>query len=300
LAAAWADVADAQVAVVLSDDGMPYEDAADAIRAEFASRPGRTPIVDVVGASATRDGRVALPQRTRIVVTVGTAAARAELDVAPDTPVLGILVPKQAWPPARCVAAQAPRPRCSAIYLDQPLARQFNLIAAALPGRERVGVVAGPGNVEALPEMRHVAAGRGLSLATRTIDGPADLYPTLEGLLPSVDVLLAMPDPAVLTTASARSLLVGAYRFRVPVVAFSESYVRAGAMLAVYSTPREIGRQAAEIIAAALAAPGAPALPPPQYPKYYSIAINHEVARSLGIRLADEQALRLALGGLHE
>jgi len=33
------------------------------------------------------------------------------------------------------------------------------------------------------------------------------------------------------------------------------------------------------------------ALPPPQYPKYFSVGVNYQVARSLGLAIEDEAAL---------
>jgi hypothetical protein len=32
-------------------------------------------------------------------------------------------------------------------------------------------------------------------------------------------------------------------------------------------------------------------LPPPEYPKYFSVSLNYQVARSLAINVSDEMAL---------
>lgn len=74
-------------------------------------------------------------------------------------------------------------------------------------------------------------------------------------------------------------------------MAFSPAYVRAGALLAVYSTPTQIGQQAGALARGVLL--GQP-LGVPQYPLQFEISVNEHVARSLGLKLdADQLAERL-------
>ena len=65
-------------------------------------------------------------------------------------------------------------------------------------------------------------------------------------------------------------------------MAFSPAYVRAGALLSLYTTPSQIGVQAAAM--AKTVVQGAP-LPAPQYPLEYEVGVNEYVARSLGLML---------------
>src|SRR6185369_16911462 len=74
-----------------------------------------------------------------VIVAVGVQAMRnvASWDNVP--PVLNVLVPRASYD--RLVAESGRtrrRAQFSAIYLDQPLARQLNLIRQVLPGRQRV------------------------------------------------------------------------------------------------------------------------------------------------------------------
>ncbi len=103
------------------------------------------------------------------------------------------------------------------------------------------------------------------------------------------DVFLALPDARVVNADTAQNLLLTSFRLRAPVVAWSAGYVRAGALAAVYTTPAQAGAQAAELARALLR--GA-AVPAPQYPRTYSIAINRQVARSLGLEIDDEAQIR--------
>ncbi len=285
-----------RVLVLLSDESAPYREAADALRQTLARLKGSAASVAVLSASAKEARGEALRDST-LVVTVGVAAAKMALAGEGNYPVLSIVIPKQAFEALHCEAAAPARHRCSAVYFDQPLARQLNLIEAALPQRRRIGLVLGPTSAKVLPELTLEAAQRGLSVVQRTITDADQLYPALQGVLPEADLLLAVPDGVVLTTASARSLLVSAYRYQIPVVAFSENYVNAGAMLAVFSTPAQLGRQAAEQIGIEA---GKVTLPAPQFPRYYTVRSNPQVARSLGIAVVDEAGVRARLAGMRE
>jgi ABC-type uncharacterized transport system substrate-binding protein len=289
----------ARIDVVVSDESAPYLEAANAFTETLARSGERAPKVTVLAAAELRGAKADALDDSSLVVTIGAIAAHAVLERHGSYPVLSIVIPKSTFESLHCEATSLERQRCSAIYLDQPLARQLNLIRAALPARRHLGVVLGPTSGEALPELREEAAQRKLSLASRVISDSSQLYPALQAVLSDSDLLLAMPDGVVLTVASARSVLVSAYRFQVPVIAFSESYVKAGALLALYSTPEQVGRQAAELVVAGLQGGVAP-LPQPQYPKYFSVGVNEQVARSLGIRIADEKALWSQIGGDRE
>lgn len=67
------------------------------------------------------------------------------------------------------------------------------------------------------------------------------------------------------------------------------TYVKAGALLALYSTPAQIGQQAGEVARQGLASGS---LQPPAAPRHFRIGTNPYVARSLGISLEDASVLQ--------
>jgi ABC-type uncharacterized transport system substrate-binding protein len=106
----------------------------------------------------------------------------------------------------------------------------------------------------------------------------------LDRLLRRSDAMLAIVDPLVFNRNNVRNVLLTAYRNKVPVFGVSEPYTRAGSVAAVYSTPGHIGAQLAEEILA-FATVGDAGLPTPQFPRYFSVAYNARVARSLDLSL---------------
>lgn len=65
-------------------------------------------------------------------------------------------------------------------------------------------------------------------------------------------------------------------------IAYSESYVKAGALLALFSSPQQIGRQTAELVNCFVVACDDLAIKE-HHPKYFSVRVNKVVARQFGI-----------------
>ena len=90
------------------------------------------------------------------------------------------------------------------------------------------------------------------------------MFAALKPVLDDAEVLLAVADPEVYNGTTVSNILLATYRAQLPVVAFSPAYVNAGALLALYSTPRQIGTQAAGL--ARQLQLGGPTVAASQYP----------------------------------
>lgn len=280
----WATGA-VSVWVALSDTGGAHAEAAAALRAEIEqAQPGR------IEWRVAHWSQFASPKpEPQWVVAVGIAAHRGMQELfAGDTtppPLLSILVPRLAFEriadPARLRAGSL-----SAVFLDQPPGRQLDMIRLALPAVRNVGILVSRESKGHAPALEKAAKDRGLQLVTSQVD-QSGLFPSLQSLLPEVELLLALPDPAVFNSQTAANILTAAYRRQVPLVGFSPAYVKAGALLALYSTPAQVGARGGELLRQAL--PGK-SLPPPQWPREFAVAINRDVAHSLGLAL-DERHL---------
>lgn len=137
-----------------------------------------------------------------------------------------------------------------------------------------------------------------LSLVRQTVTADERLIGPLENVLSEADLLLAVPDPLVFNRNTAQSLFLTSYRYRAPVLGYSRSLTRAGALLSLHSSPAQIGRQTAEWVNSAIQGVTV-RLPPPAHPAYFSISINEQVARSLGFVVPSETVLEKRLGEEH-
>ncbi|MDZ4251689.1 MAG: ABC transporter substrate binding protein [Sulfuritalea sp.] len=279
----WA-AATIPVWVALSATGGVHAEAAQALQAEVEQAlPGR---VQWRVAHWSRFTSAVPPPQW--VVAIGTGAQRGMQDLfardTPPPPLLSILVPRLAFErmadPARLRAGSL-----SAVFLDQPPWRQLELIRLALPNVRKVGMLVGAESKGQLPGFEKAAKERGFELVQAPVE-PAGLFAALRSVLPDADVLLALPDPGVFNSQTAANILTAAYRRQVPLVGFSPAYVKAGALLALYSTPAQVGARGGELLRHALTGK---ALPAPQWPREFAVAVNQDVARSLGFALDELQ-----------
>jgi putative ABC transport system substrate-binding protein len=280
-----------EVLIVLSQDAPAYREVSDAFKGALAAgrETGARP-----AATVERNVRsIANEALTRyeLVVTIGLAAAEAVLDrdepAVPRT--LCLLIPRTSFESLIGHRNLVQQRRVSAVYIDQPIGRQLDLIHAALPGRTRLGVIFGPSSVALRDELRAGAPARDLALRLAEVSEPEGMYAASQAILPEVDVLLALPDSIAFNSSTAYLVMLASYRAQIPVVGFSDSLANAGALLAIFSTLQQQGRHGAEVAVRALAEDSK--LESPQYPRYFTVRSNDSVARSLGIHLADPRSL---------
>jgi len=230
-----------------------------------------------------------------LYVTVGVRAARAVKAARARSRMLATLIPKESFEALFGNAGEEIARTSSAIFIDQPLGRQLDLIRLALPAARRVGVLLGPHSRTQAGELERLSRERELRIIAEPVETTADLVPALSRLLAHADVLLALPDEVVFNPSSAETILLLSYRRAIPLMAYSRAYAKAGALIALHTSPEQFGRQAAEIVLQTLQGSGQ-ALPAPQYPKYFQVSWNRAVAQSLEIPARDESELAQKLG----
>lgn len=268
------DASRSAVTVVLSEDGGPYREFSDALDEFLAARNVHPRVIDAGQPLPTKG----------LIVAVGMKAAEAAADS--DAPhVLDALVTRAGY--QQLLRDFPERANSSVIYLDQPVRRAALLIAAALPGKRNVGLLYSDPPAD-LAAMKQEFRDRGLALQAQTVNAAHPLSNALQDVLGRSDVLLALPDTTVYNGSTIRNILLASYRSNVPLVGFSPGYVKAGALCAVFSTPRQIARQAAAMI---LQFDDTHALPLPQYPREFEVMVNEQVARSLGLQVRSATAL---------
>lgn len=280
------------VVLLLSDSSPLYQETAQAIRAQLEPESARLALKSVVLSEAARDGFSPAPDA--LIVTIGLKAAQFVAKL--ESPTLAVLIAQQSYENLVAATPAAHRRTLSAIYLDQPPARHVSLIRSSLPGVRSVGALVGPAQTAMQSDWSSAAKAAGLAFVPLTVPGGNDLYATLQAGLPNVDALMLLPDPAIVNRNTVQNLMLTTYRQRVPVIGYSQALVEAGALLAVYSTPQQIGQQAGELILRML--PGrAWELPPATHPKYFTVKSNASVGRALELAVPSDTALLQRLNG---
>jgi hypothetical protein len=167
------------------------------------------------------------------------------------------------------------------IYIDQPYKRYFDLIRAAIPRAGRVGFLIHASDIDNIDILAENASQLNLTLITSIVSNERDVGEALSHILNDIDVLLALPDSRIHNSQTISHILTSAYRNNIPVIGFSSAYVKAGAAAAIYTSPEDIARQLSDVVLEFIL--NGYVEKRLQHATYFSVSINFEVARSLGL-----------------
>lgn len=225
---------------------------------------------------------LALRKGPAVYVAVGPSALRAALAAEVDSPVLSVFTSSQAY--VELVGrARAKRPQVTAIYAEASPAHQMQLIARLFGRRATVGVLITPNTAYLQPILHAAARSANVDVEIQEIRPDENVVRALSRVS-SAAALLAVPDSSLYTSATLRDVLESTYRRNQPVIGFSTATVAAGTIASAYATVDDVVAQVVEILD--VTASGH--LPEPQFPRYWRVAINETVARSLNIIVNDE------------
>jgi putative ABC transport system substrate-binding protein len=250
--------------------------------------------------SERRDSQPAVTLPTAdLIVTIGTAAAdRAYQYQAQQSklgaPIISVLITDSSFVALASKyfgsVDQAFAQQVSAICIDQPTSRSIRLAKLLLPKAKKAGVMLGHSSVKRQQELANSINEAGMTPEFVTIDANDNPITKIEPVIRNTDVFIPVPDSRLINIATAKWILHLSYRHKVPVIAFSRTYVKAGALAAIYSSQHNVAMQAVELIAGAAieGSKRGQAYPP----KYYSIHFNYSVAASLNVPIKSEQYYR--------
>lgn len=220
-----------------------------------------------------------------IYIAVGPSALRSLIDQDIDGAIASIFTSRKSY--ELIMEAGSPSKNYSrvitAIYADPSPIIQMQLIALLFQKRVSVAVLAMEKTRTSFPLLRHAALENNLKLKITEVSSDSDIKEELN-LITGEDVLLAMPDNEIYNENNIRTILMSTYRKNIAIVGFSVALVKAGALGTTYSNIDDIVAQTEEIL---IDFSSSGKLPRPQYPKYFSTAINDAVAHSLNIQIGD-------------
>lgn len=257
---------------------------------EFPDKYGYT--VEFVSDQSAVDLVASPPMATAdLFVTIGTAAADRAYQYKLGVPIISVLITDSSFTALatkhfgsvdRAFARQV-----SSICIDQPTSRSIRLAKLLLPEAKKVGVMLGHSSVEQQQDLAESISDLGMTSEFVTVGSKDNPITKIEPVIGVVDVFIPVPDSRLINLATAKWILHLSYRHKVPVIAFSRTYVRAGALAAIYSSPQNVAVQTVEWIADADLVGGKQGHA--YQPKYYSMHFNYSVAASLDVVIKDEQ-----------
>lgn len=285
---AWfTHAAESPVYLLLSGD-RPYYQEVSAVFQETLVEQSGVPFVHVYDFDQALQ---VAPNST--VVAVGSKASELALKRFPNNDIVSLLMPVAAWEE---LCSRLPGSgRRAAVVIDQPLERSLALGKLLVPSAQRVGAVFGPISVVNQPQLRSAVQRSGMELVSANLTSDDNPIGVLAPLVQKTDLFITLADRAVFNKSIAKWLLYLSFRQKVSVIGFSQSYVKAGALAAVYSNPDNIGRHGAELLSLLLSSGEDASMVAENwrihYPKYYTLEVNREVARALNITVPELDSL---------
>lgn len=216
-----------------------------------------------------------------LILTIGQRAMKATTRLKNSPPIITSLIPKDSYEKYRRALHRVSK-KTTAVFIDNPPETQI-LLAKILLGRlQRLGVLISENPPYSKTRIKAAIQASGIKSYVYRVKNTDNVIRILSKLLENSDALLALPDAQIFNRSTVQNILLTTYRHRIPVIAYSASYVKAGALAAVYSTPQQnaehIGKILLNILSSRLSFPTNDT-----HPEDFDIAINQSVASSLGI-----------------
>jgi putative ABC transport system substrate-binding protein len=245
----------------------------------------------------TRSLRTATPApaEASLTLAVGAPAARAALDRPGQQPLLLAMLSRLEYENLRASVPALRRGdrRVGVLLRDPAMADQLALVAAVLPNKPRLGVVATPESEPLVRELQRAAAQGGQPAWDLQVEYAPDarsLAAALRAVVPRSDALMVLPDLIGDNQAATLSVLRAGASAGLPVFGASEGLVRSGGLAAAVSTPAQLAQQA-QLLGQKLAGHGSSAAPLVESAAPPTVRVNATVARGLGLRLPQEREL---------
>ncbi len=231
------------------------------------------------------------PTEARMYLSVGSRATETALQkLDADATLLSVLIPR-----SRYLDNISGKPlvdgKHGAIYLEQPLERQVQLAELIKPDFVHGGAILGPVSGTHADRFKDVLREHGHQPLIAILDFQDNAVRSIDPVISQSDIFFALPDSAVFNRAIAKWVLLSSLKHRVPVIAYSSSYVKAGAAAALFSTPEQIARQAARLVSSHLL-DASPQTLPREYPSHFEVQFNDTVLKRLGIGPFDSEDVR--------
>lgn len=243
-----------------------YQEAVAAIGA----LPGITLDSEVLPADKAT-APLAISSRNTAVVALGNRASTYVAQQHLTVPVVHCMVSGDSEPSAASVR----------VPLVAPASMQAQWLRRLLPEARTLAILYTPAqNADTATAMARELGALGFHVISAPVDSAAELPQALRRI-GKADALLAIPDAVVYSPELARGLLLFTYRTRTPLIAYSQAWVRAGALYALDWPPATLGRYCGMLALAMLTtAPNATLPPPPPAPR---VSVNPRVAAQLGL-----------------
>lgn len=264
------------VAIIKSSDIVPYRLAADGFKGRYNGRV----MEYIISREIERNMDVLdsiKADTPDVVLAVGSNALRFVIEKVSDLPVVYCMVVN----PEKCGVMD--RSNVVGVSVNVAFDVQLSGFKSLLPGLKRLGMVYNPQVSQGVADKAHAAAGRlGVDLVTQRIRSPKGAPKALRKLIGKIDALWLIADGTVVNADSLEFILLFTLENGIPLLTYSEAFVRAGALMSLSIDHFNAGEQAADVVNDMING-DAERLPSMIEADYVRTSINMVTARAIGL-----------------
>ena len=177
------------------------------------------------------------------------------------------------------------------LYMSQPYCRQIRFIKLINNKWKTIGLLDSQKKPIDTKTIQQCAKKYHLDTYIAKTKTNEDLKIRIKDVLKHSDILLALPDKNIYNSQSVKNILLTSYRHRIPVIAFSENFVTAGALAAISSSTEQISNSASDLVEQYFKS-GQMFKNSVNYPQAFDISINRQVFRALDLSIPDLDELK--------
>ncbi len=249
---------------------------------------GITAQIEIITATPSENERETLDRKKSefapdVVVTVGSRSTRLAKTLIDDTPIVfaSVLNPVTS---GFIDSYDFPGDMLTGASLDIAVDIQLEQFRQLVPSIRKIGVMHSGQTKYIVNQAIQWAATHSIELIPFKVVSAKDVPKAVDSLITSCDGLWAIPDELIYTPQSTKHILLETFRNRIPIMGFSPSFVKSGALFALAVDHKFIGLQAGELVGKILkgASPGQLPITTPEAPYLY---INRNTAEKLRIQV---------------
>lgn len=220
------------------------------------------------------------------IVSIGYKAAKAVSKYKTKTPIIYSLIPDNE---SLRTSIPCKKTTCYKAYINQPINRYTKLFKTLFPKGKNLVLATTKANTRNSQQVKTASKNIGIVYKEIRIQ-QQNISRIFINKLNNNDVLLALPNPDIYNANNAKSIILSTYHANVPIIAYSKSFAKAGALVSLYSSIDNIADKTASIVNKIIQ--DGPQKQKEYYPDNFTIEINSAVARSLNIDIDSESVIK--------
>jgi putative ABC transport system substrate-binding protein len=266
--------ADVRIAILKSEDNSVYNEIV-----EKFTKNCRAKSTEFKMNGNAQTGREAVNKINQdgyiLILAVGTSAAIVAKDAA-------------RIPVVFCAVFSSEKKRLTGtnitgITLDASAREQFSTFKRLMPNLKALGVVYNPKiSADLIREAQTACSSLGLHLETRAVSSPKEVTWAVRDLAGSIDAMWIIADSTVANADNFRYMLLTCLENKLPLLAFSHTFVREGALAALSAPTEDVGAEVAVVVNSLLNGQSISSVPISS-PKRKMLYLNLNTARNLHI-----------------